>query len=86
MDIPHAVAIAMLPVAALGGRAVLHWMQRHDYDLALKGAIDTPFLLLRRGLVGLSGVRSQGPKDASGRAKRTDRISKGHGWRGPWSP
>jgi hypothetical protein len=85
MDIPHAVAIGLLPVAAIAGRALLHWMQRHDYDLALKGVIDAPFLSLRR-LVGLDGVRGQSPPGPGDRRELTNRGSKGGGWRGPWSP
>ena len=85
MDIPHAVAIGLLPVAAIAGRALLHWMQRHDYDLALRGAIDAPFLLLAR-LVGLGGVGSQSACGAGNRTTAPNSSSKGAGWRGPWSP
>ena len=85
MDIPHAVAIGMLPVAAVGGRAILHWMQRHDYDLAVKGVIDAPFLLVGR-LVGLGGVGSQSASRSGNRAKASDRGRKSAGRRGPWSP
>lgn len=73
-----------------GGGRLLRWMQRHDYDIALKRGIDGFFLwpwrTLRRLLQRLRGGGRPDAGQPGGGSKTADGVGEEMRWRGPWSP